>query len=90
MIIYIPSKSSNNEIESIVVIFITLQLILSRVIECSGDHVRLLDNLPNSMILTPEIVTSLIILVTEILVIENHQNLSPCRLQFTKPVKVDW
>jgi hypothetical protein len=90
MIIYIPTKISNNEIESLLDVFIPLQLTLGRVVECSGDHVHLLEDLPNSTILTQEIVTSLIFLITEILVIENYKNLSPCRLQVTKPVKVNW
>jgi L-rhamnose isomerase len=72
-IIYIPTKSSSNEIENLVVIFIHLQLTLSRVVEYSRDHVRLLDDLPNSMILPQEIVVSSIFSVTEILVIENDQ-----------------
>jgi hypothetical protein len=72
-IIYIPTKSSSNEIESLVVVFIPLQLTLGRVVECSRDHVRLLYDLPNSTILTQEIVASSIFLVTEILAIENHQ-----------------
>jgi L-rhamnose isomerase len=72
-IVYIPTKSSSNEIEGFVVVFITLQLTLSRVVECNQDHVRLLDNLPNSTTLTQEIVASLVFLVTEILAIENNQ-----------------
>jgi hypothetical protein len=47
MIIYITTKSRSNEIESFVVIFIPLQLTSGRVVECSQDHVRLLDDLPN-------------------------------------------
>jgi hypothetical protein len=73
MIIYIPTNSSSNEIESFVVIFILLQLTLGHVVECSRDHVRLLNDLPNSMTLTQEIVVSLIFPVTKILTIENHK-----------------
>jgi L-rhamnose isomerase len=71
-IIYIPTKNSSNEIESLLVIFIHLQLTLGRVVECSQDHVCLLDNLPNSITLTQEIVASSVFPVTEILIIENH------------------
>jgi hypothetical protein len=46
-IIHIPTKSSSNEIKSLVVIFITLQLTLGRMVECIGDHVRLLNDLSN-------------------------------------------
>jgi hypothetical protein len=73
MIIYIPIKSSSNEIESLVVVFISLQLTLSRVVECSWDHVRLLDNLPNSTTLAQKIVASSVFPVTEILVIKNDK-----------------
>jgi hypothetical protein len=73
MIIYIPTKSSSNEIESLVVVFIPLQLTLGHVVKCSQDHVHLSNDLPNSMTLTQEIVASLIFPVTEILVIKNHQ-----------------
>jgi hypothetical protein len=72
-IIYIPTKSSSYEIESHVVVFIPLQLTLGRVVECSWDHIRLLDDLPNSMTLTQELVASSVFSVTEILAIENHQ-----------------
>jgi L-rhamnose isomerase len=72
MIIYIPTKSSSNEIESLIVVFIPLQLTLSHIVECSRDHVRLLDDLPNSTTLTQEIVVSLVLPVTKILAIENH------------------
>jgi hypothetical protein len=72
-VVYIPTKSSSNEIESLLVIFIPLQLTFGRVVECSRDQVRLLDNLPNSTTLTQEIVVSLVFPVTEILAIENHQ-----------------
>jgi hypothetical protein len=60
-------------IESLVVVFIFLQLTLSRVVEGSQDHVRLLYDLPNSMILAQKIVASSVFLVTEIIDIENHQ-----------------
>jgi hypothetical protein len=72
-IIYIPTKSSSNEIEGLVVVFLPLQLTLSRIVECSRDHVRLLNDLPNSTTLTQEIVGSSVLPVTEILVIKNHQ-----------------
>jgi hypothetical protein len=42
-------------------------------IECIGDHVRLLDDLPNDAALTQKIVVSLIFPVTEILVIKDHK-----------------
>jgi hypothetical protein len=42
-------------------------------VECIGDHVRLLDDLPNCATLAQKIVTSSIFLVTEILVIEEHK-----------------
>jgi L-rhamnose isomerase len=71
-IIYIPIKSNSNKIESLVVIFIPLQLTLCRVVKCSRDHVCLLDDLSNSTTLTQEIVVSSVFPVTEILVIENH------------------
>jgi L-rhamnose isomerase len=71
-IIYIPTKSSSNEVKSFVVVFKHLQLTLGRVVECSRDHVRLLDDLPNSTTLAQEIVVSLIFLVTKILAIKNH------------------
>jgi L-rhamnose isomerase len=73
MIIYIPTKTSSNEIESLLVVFIPLQLILGRIVECSLDHICLLDDLPNSTTLTQEIVASSVFSVTKILVIENHQ-----------------
>jgi hypothetical protein len=46
---------------------------LGRVVECSRDYVRLLDDLPNSTILAQEIVASSVFPVTEILTIENHK-----------------
>jgi L-rhamnose isomerase len=72
-IIYIPTKSRSNEIGSLIVVFIPLQLTLDHVIECSRDHVRLLDDLPNGMTLAQEIVASSIFPVTKILTIKNHQ-----------------
>jgi L-rhamnose isomerase len=71
MIIYIPTKSSSNEIESLIVVFIPLQLSLGCVVECSRDHVCLLDDLLNSTTLTQEIVASSVFPVTETLAIEN-------------------
>jgi hypothetical protein len=73
MIIYIPTKSSSNEIERLVVVFIPLQLTLGHIVECSRDHVHLLDDLPNSTTLAQKIVASLVFPVTKILVIENHK-----------------
>jgi hypothetical protein len=72
-IIHIPTYSSSNEIKSLVVVFIPLQLTLGRVIECIGDHVRLLDNLPNDATLTQKIVASSVLPITEILAIENDK-----------------
>jgi hypothetical protein len=72
-IIYIPTKSSSNEIEGLVVVFIPLQLTLGHIVECSQDHVRLLHDLPNDTILAQKIVTSSIFPVTEILAIEHHK-----------------
>jgi hypothetical protein len=43
------------------------------VVECIGDHIRLLDDLPNGATLTQEIVVSLVFPVTEILAIEDHK-----------------
>jgi hypothetical protein len=72
-IIHIPIWSCSNEIKDFVVIFIHLQLILARVVECIGDHVHLLDDPPNSVTLGQKIVTSLVFPVTEILDIEDHK-----------------
>jgi hypothetical protein len=72
-IIHIPTYSSSNEIKGLVVIFIPLQLTLGRVIECIGDHVRLLDDLPNGATLTQKIVASSVLPITEILAIENDK-----------------
>jgi hypothetical protein len=57
---------------SLVVVFIPLQLTLRRVVECSWNHVCLLDDLPNGTTLVQEIVASSVFSVTEILAIENH------------------
>jgi hypothetical protein len=58
---------------SLVVIFIPLQLTLGRVVECSRDHIRLQDDLPNGTTLAQEIVASSFFPVTEILAIENDK-----------------
>jgi hypothetical protein len=50
-----------------------LQLTLDRVVECVGDHVRLLDNLSNGVTLAQKIVASSVFPVTEILAIEDHK-----------------
>jgi hypothetical protein len=42
-------------------------------VECIGDHVRLLDDLPNGAALAQKIVASSDFPVTEILVIEDHK-----------------
>jgi L-rhamnose isomerase len=72
-IIHIPTWSSSNEIKGLVVIFISLQLTLSRVVECIGDHVRLLDDLPNGATLAQKIVASSVLPIAEILAIEDHK-----------------
>jgi hypothetical protein len=46
---------------------------LGHVVECVGDHVRLLDDLPNGATLAQKIVASLIFPVTEILAVEDHK-----------------
>jgi hypothetical protein len=43
------------------------------VVECSGDHVRLLDDLPNGVTLAQKIVASLVLPITEMLAIENDK-----------------
>jgi hypothetical protein len=43
------------------------------VVECVGDHVCLLDDLPNGATLAQKIVASSIFPVSEILAIENHK-----------------
>jgi hypothetical protein len=50
-----------------------LQLTLGRVVECIGDHVCLLDDLPNGATLTQKIVASLVFPVTEIIAIEDDK-----------------
>jgi hypothetical protein len=50
-----------------------LQLTLGHVVECIGDHVCLLDDLPNGVTLAQKIVVSLVFSVTEILAIEDHK-----------------
>jgi hypothetical protein len=50
-----------------------LQLTLGHVVECIGDHIHLLDDLPNGVTLAQKIVASLVFSVTEILAIENHK-----------------
>jgi L-rhamnose isomerase len=73
MIIQIPTKNSSNEVKSFIVIFIPLQLTLGRVIECSRDHVRLIDDFSNVTTLAQKIVASSVFPVTEILVIEHNK-----------------
>jgi hypothetical protein len=73
MVIHIPTKSSSNEIMSFVVVFIPRHLTLGHVVERRRDHVRLLDDLPNSMTLAQEIDASSVFPVTEILNIEDHK-----------------
>jgi hypothetical protein len=46
---------------------------LGRVVECIGDHVRLMNDLPNGVTLTQEIVARSVFPVTEILVIEDYK-----------------
>jgi hypothetical protein len=43
------------------------------VVECIGDHVRLLDDLPNGATLAQEIVAGLVLPITEIITIENDK-----------------
>jgi hypothetical protein len=43
------------------------------VVKCIGDHIRLLDDLPNDATLAQKIVTNLVFPVTEILAIEDHK-----------------
>jgi hypothetical protein len=52
MFIYIPIKSSSNEIKSFVVVLIHLQLTMCRVVKRHGDHVRLLYDLADGTSLT--------------------------------------
>jgi hypothetical protein len=62
-----------NEIKCLVVVFTTLQLTLGRVVECIGDYVCLLNDLPNGATLAQKTVVSSIFSVTEILTIENYE-----------------
>jgi hypothetical protein len=50
-----------------------LQLTLGRVVECSRDHVRLLNDLSNDTTLAQEIVVSSVFPVTKIIVIKDHK-----------------
>jgi hypothetical protein len=43
------------------------------VVKCIWDHVRLLNDLPNSATLAQEIVAGSVLLITEIIVNENHK-----------------
>jgi hypothetical protein len=43
------------------------------VVECVGDHVGLLDDLPNGATLAQEIVASSVLPITEILTIKDHK-----------------
>jgi hypothetical protein len=43
------------------------------VVECIGDHVRLLDDLSNGAALAQEIVVGSVLPIIEILAIENHK-----------------
>jgi hypothetical protein len=70
-IIHIPTYSSSNEIQGLVVAFIPCQLTLGRIVERRRDHVRLLHDLPNSMTLAQKIVVSSVFPVTKILVIKD-------------------
>jgi hypothetical protein len=72
-IIHIPTYNSSNQIKGLVVVFISLQLTLGRVVECIRNHVRLLDDLPNGATLAQEIVAGSILPITEILAIENDK-----------------
>jgi hypothetical protein len=50
-----------------------LQLTLGRVVKCIGDHVRLLDDLPNGAVLSQEIVTGSVLPIIKILTIKNDK-----------------
>jgi hypothetical protein len=50
-----------------------LQLTLGHVVECIGDHIRLLDDLPNGAALAQEIVAGSVLPITEILAIEDQK-----------------
>jgi hypothetical protein len=53
--------------------FIPLQLTLGHVVECIGDHICLLNDLPNGAALAQEIVAGLVLSITKILTIEDHK-----------------
>jgi hypothetical protein len=46
---------------------------MGRMVECFGDHVCFLDDLPNGMTLAQEIAASSVLPTTEILTIEDHK-----------------
>jgi hypothetical protein len=50
-----------------------LQLTLGRVVKCIGDHVRLLDDLPNGAALAEEIVMGSVLPIIKILTIKNDK-----------------
>jgi hypothetical protein len=50
-----------------------LQLTLDRVVERRCDHIRLLEDLPDSTTLTQKIIASSVFPVIEILAIEDHR-----------------
>jgi hypothetical protein len=50
-----------------------LQLTFGHVVECIGDHVCLLNDLPNGAALTQEIVAGSVLPITKILAIEDHK-----------------
>jgi hypothetical protein len=72
-IIRISTEGSSNDIKSLVVAFIHLQLTLGHIVMCCQDHEGVLNDLPNGTILTQEIIASLIFSVIEILTIEHHK-----------------
>jgi hypothetical protein len=73
IIIYIPTKSNSNEIESLIVIFIHLQLTLGCVVKRRRDHLHFLHDLLDDTTLAQKIVVSSVFPVTEIVAIENHK-----------------
>jgi hypothetical protein len=56
------------------------------VVECIGDHVHLLDNLPNDTTLAQEIVASSVLPIIKILIIEDHK-FNNTFFHVAKPVK---
>jgi hypothetical protein len=72
-IIHIPTSSNSNKIQSFVVVLVPFHLTLGCVVKCCRDHISFLDNLPDGMTLTQEVVASSILPVTEILAIEDHK-----------------